>query len=281
MQNPGRLLWQRLEHQLTPLVAAFPGAAGVAVKDLTTGDSLALNADTVFPTASTIKIHVLTQLLTRAERGELDLNQMLHLTPELRIPGSGVITYLEGELSLSLLNVAILMITVSDNTATNICIDLAGIDATNALLRSLGFEQTTLRRKMQDPGAITRNDENVATPAECVAMLEALYAGRPSPAVAERVLSILKKWKSGILNRALPPDIPVANKPGGMERVRCDAGIVYLPGRPYAVCVMTSFAQCEPPDQEHFIISVARQVHQTMVALATTNAYGLGLPRGQ
>ena len=270
--------WQRLEDKAGHMVEGFPGVAGVYVKDLKRGQVIAVRGDEEFPTASTIKIHVLTQLLARVERGELDLDQKIAVTPEMVVPGGGVITHLEGEVELSLLDIAILMIIVSDNTATNLCIDLAGIEATNALLRELGLKRTTLRRKMQDHAAVARNDENIATPAECVAMLETLYDGKPTPWVAERCLSILKKPKRGPLNRALPVEVPLANKPGGMERVRCDAGIVYLPRRPYAIAVMTKFSLLDALDHERFIIDVVQLVHETMAALDTSSDYGQGIP---
>jgi beta-lactamase class A len=271
-------LWQGLEDRVAGMIEGFRGVAGVCVKDLSTRDGFAVRGDELFPTASTIKIHILTRLLLQAERGEIDLGRKIQFTPEMQVPGSGVLTYLEGRVELSVLDTAILMIIVSDNAATNICIDLAGIEATNALLRELGLERTTLRRKMQDHAAVARNEENVATPAECIAMLEHLYEGRPTPGVAERCLSILKKPKKGLLNRAIPPDVPVANKPGGMERVRCDVGIVYLPRHPYAIAVMTKFGLDAPADQENFVVDVVREVHETMYALEASSDYGQGIP---
>ena len=272
------LLWQRLERQLSNAMMGFPGVAGVAVKDLSNGHSIAVHGDEEFPTASTIKIHILTQLLARAQRGELDLDRKVNVTPDMRVPGSGVISYLGEDVQLTVWDIAVLMIMVSDNTATNLCIDWAGMDETNALLREMGLTATTLRRKMQDRPAIIRGDENVATPVECVAMLELLHNGRPSPEVAERCLEILKKPNNGPLNKAIPQDLPVANKPGGMDRVRCDAGIVYLPIRPYAVAVMTKFGLQDPLQQEAFVIDTAKTVHQTMSALDSTNEFGLGVP---
>ena len=108
-------------------------------------------------------------------------------------------------------------------------------------------------------------------------MLELLYRGEPSPAVAEQVLRIISKPKPAILNRAVP-GLVVANKSGGMARVRCDAGIVYLANRPYAIAVMTKFAMEDVLANEAFIVDLAREVHRTMVALDSTNEFGLGIP---
>ena len=103
-----------------------------------------------------------------------------------RYPGSGIISYLEGPVRLSILDIAILMIIVSDNTSTNLCIDYAGIDKTNDMLRSLGVDNITLRRKMQDTESVVANRENVGTPDDCVLLLEHLYNGKPTQNSAER-----------------------------------------------------------------------------------------------
>lgn len=271
-----RTLWERLEKRLNHKVESFAGVAGVAVKDLKRGDAVSVRGSEEFPTASTIKIHILTQLLSRAERGEIDLGERVRITPQMYGAGSGVIHYMEGDPELSVLDLAILMIIVSDNTATNLCIDWAGMEATNVLLRDMGLAATKLRRKMMDSQAIGRGEENVSTPEELVAMLAMLYQGKPSSKVAEQVLRIIGKPKSAPLNRALPSDLVVANKSGGMERVHCDAGIVFLGNRPYAIAVMTKFALEDVTRQEAFIVEVAREVHQTMVALDSTNDFGLG-----
>ena len=272
-----RRLWGRLEERLTHKIENFAGVAGISVMDLKRGDAVSVRGNEEFPTASTIKIHILTQLLSRGERGEIDFNERVRIKPQMCGTGSGVIHYMEGEPELSVLDIAILMIIVSDNTATNMCIDWAGMEATNRLLGDMGLTATKLRRKMMDSEAIHRGDENVSTPNELVTMLEMLYQGKPSSKVAEQVLRIIGKPKSAPLNRAVPSDLVVANKSGGMERVRCDAGIVFLRNRPYAIAVMTKFALEDVTRQEAFIVDVARDVHQTMVALDSTNDFGLGV----
>ena len=273
------LMWQGLERRIALMVEQFPGVAGVCVSDVSGKHCIAVNADEEFPTASTIKIHVLTQLLLRAERGEVDMGRRIRITPDMHVPGSGILSQLDRDVELTLHDLAVLMIVVSDNTATNLCIDVAGIQETNALLRDMGLSATTLQRKMQDADAIAQNRENVATPAECVAMLLALHRGQPSSKVAQACLEILKKPKDGPLNRAVPPSVPVANKPGGMERVQCDAGIVFLPRIPYTVAIMSKFGMVDALQQRQFVVDIARVVHETMNTLDVTNKFGLGVQR--
>jgi hypothetical protein len=110
-------------------------------------------------------------------------------------------------------------------------------------------------------------------------MLELLYQGKPSTAVAQRCLVILKNNRgTPLFDRAIPASIPLASKPGSMDRVRCDAGIVFLTRRPYAMSVMTKYALCEPPEHERFVIDCARLIHDTMAVLDGTNDYGQGVP---
>jgi beta-lactamase class A len=269
----GNLLWRQLERQLSGLVEAFPGVAGVAVRDVTGRLALQINGDDLFPTASTIKIHVLTQLLARAERGEIDLQERIPLPADLTL-GSGVLAYLEGPLELTLLDVAILMIIVSDNTATNLCIDRAGIEETNELLRGMGLTSTRLRRRMMDHIAAVREQENVSTPLELVQMLTMLHAGKPTPWVAQKVLEILKKPNQGFLERGLPEGIEIANKPGWVEAARCDVGLVTLPRRPYILAVMTKYSMCDTVAHEDFIARIGSTVHAAMEMLDRSNRYG-------
>lgn len=273
MSHPD-LLWQRLHAQLESQIAAFPGVAGISVQTLTGDLALHVQGDEIFPTASTIKVHILTRLLARAEAGEIDLQQQIPVDLTQTVLGSGVLAYLDGPVALSLLDLATLMIIVSDNTATNICIDHAGLAETNQLLQELGLRQTQLRRKMMDHLAAVREEENVSTPAELVQIFLHLHQGRPSPWVAQQALAILRKPKHGFLGRALPPGTELANKPGYVEGARCDAGIVTLPRRSYAIAMMSKYAQCNDLAHEQFLITLARTVHQTLAVLDTSNQFG-------
>lgn len=270
-------MWEQLNERVGEMIYTFPGIAGCTVKSMVDGNSLSINGDVEFPIASTMKIPILLQLLLLDEKGELDINELIDITPEMIYPGSGVISYLEGPVRLSILDIAILMIIVSDNTSTNLCIDYAGIENTNDMLRSLGVDNITLRRKMQDTESVVANRENVGTPDDCVLMLEYLYNGKPTQNAAKRCLSILRKTKKSLLNRVIPPEVPLANKPGGMARVRCDAGIVYLSQYPYAVSIQTSFSEIGPEEQENFIVELGLMIHSVMAVLDSSNDYGQGI----
>ncbi len=276
---PDEQLWVKLGESLERMAAGFPGVAGISVRDLARERSLGVNQSEVFPTASTIKIHILLRLLDLELKGQLDLDEMIQVSDLPPVPGSGVLNYLDGEVSLSRRDVAVLMIIASDNLATNLCIDWAGIEATNRMLEGLGLKETRLRRKMQDYRAVAEDRENVSTPEELTSLLAGLYRGEKFPApVIEEALRILKKPKKSYLARGLPPDAVVAGKPGAMDRVRCDAGIVYQSRRPYAVAVMTKFGLVEPREQEDFLAEVTAAVHRVMSALDQSSGLGQGIP---
>lgn len=271
--------WQQLENTLSGKINTFEGVAGLSVKSLTSENSICINGKEVFPTASTIKIHVLTQLFSLEEKGAIDLSKRIRFTNDMYGTGSGIIHLLENEPEFTILDVAVLMMLVSDNTATNMCIDLAGMNETNSLIQDMGLSETKLRRKMMDAAAINRGDENVSTPCELTALMAQLYEGKPTPRVSEQVLNIMSKPKSAYLNRAIGPNLRVANKPGGMDKVRCDAGIVFLPNNPYIVSIMTKFAIVDAMSQEDFLIDVAKTIHKSMETIDVTNEFGLVLPQ--
>ena len=272
------LLWSNLESTLDNIINQFEGVAGLSIRCLNNNKTISINGDDIFPTASSIKIHILTQLFTLEDKGTIDLAKRVRFTQDMYGAGSGVIHFLENEPEFTILDIAILMMLVSDNTATNMCIDLAGMQETNNLIKDLGLSKTKLGRKMMDPDAINRGEENISTPNELTKMMELLYQKKPSPKVANNVLNIMSKPKSAYLNKAICPNTKIANKPGGMDKVRCYVGIVYLPNNPYAISIMSNYGITDSLSQESFVIELAKTAHKFMLTLDQTNEFGLGLP---
>jgi beta-lactamase class A len=173
------------------------------------------------------------------------------------------------------------MIIVSDNTATNLCIDWATIDGVNDMLGRLGLANTVLRRKMQDHDSVREGNENLTTPADVVRFLGLLYSGQGlSSSVCEETLRILKKPKRGYMGPGLPEDIVIASKPGGMDKVRNDAGIVYQKRRPYALCIMTAYGLGDRRLGEQLIADTTNFIHGYMAMLDRSGPWGQGVPIG-
>jgi beta-lactamase class A len=223
--------------------AGLDGVLGLALKDLKTGKTFLINEREVFPQASSIKIAILFEAFKQAEEGRLKLDEFMALEESRKVAGSGVLYYLgRPSLSLSVRDTAVLMIVLSDNTATNLLIDKVGLEAVNKRLDSLGLAKTRLRRKMMDLKAAAEGRENVSTPLEMMTLLEKIWNGEVlKEPYRKDFLEILAIPKDSPLRAGVPEGIAVAEKPGELEAVRCDSGIVQLAGRPYVICVMTTY----------------------------------------
>ena len=238
------LLFSKLRGRLEETPMRFAGIVGAAVKDLTTGESLLINGDEVFPVASTIKVPILIEFYRRVEAKTLDPMISVNYVEAHRAGGSGVIkTLTSGAVTMPLIDYVTLMINVSDNSSTNYLIDLLGIEEINSLIEELGLRETRLARKMMDMEAFKAGRDSFTTPRELVAMFEELYTPRAlSPFVCRETLNMLKKPKEGmvqgVIRNAIPDSVEVADKSGWVSGATLDAGIVYQPRRAYAVALL-------------------------------------------
>jgi beta-lactamase class A len=241
------LLWQKLESSIRSEDQQLDGVLGIAVEDLSNGHTLLLNADETFPTASTIKIAILAELYRQVQQGKLKLTDTYTLQQSDLVGGSGISNALTpGTTKLTLRDVATLMVSVSDNSMTNVLIGRVGLDNVNALLDSVGLSHTRLRRKMMDIRAAAEGRENVATPRELMLLLEALYRGKVlNKQFTDDFFNLLSTPKSSYISRELPEDLRIANKPGELEGVRNDCGLIFTGSRPYILCAMSTYLRNE------------------------------------
>ncbi|MCW3978765.1 MAG: class A beta-lactamase-related serine hydrolase [Candidatus Bathyarchaeota archaeon] len=232
---------EELAMKLQAAVKDFDGLMGVSVNDLASGDEIGVNWDERFLAASSIKIPILIELFRKAKEGAIDLEERVTVGDDVKVGGTGVLKEMgDGTATLALSDLASLMITVSDNTATNILIDVVGMEDVNTLMEGFGLSTTRLLRKMQDTEAIALGRENYATPREFMRLMAALYTGEGmDPWVSQQTLSVLMKPKTTAINRLLPYQVKVASKYGNMRDSYCDIGIIYHPERPYVISVMT------------------------------------------
>jgi len=239
------LLWARMEDSVHMIVRETDAVVGVAILDLTDQRAFYLNADAIYPTASTIKIAVLAELYRQHERGSgAKLGDLYTVNAKDGVGTEGILQSMSAGVSrITNRDLALLMVSLSDNSATNVLIDRVGMDNVNSWLSQLGLERTRLRRHMLDVKAAQQGRENTSTPRELVTMLRAIHEGRVfGKATTEEFFRMLSTQKSSYIPRHLPADLMIANKPGNLDAVRNDAGIIFVPGRPFAIAVMTTFA---------------------------------------
>lgn len=281
-------------------ISRIEATVGVAARHLETGREIQHNADDVFFTASTLKVPVLVELYRQVDRGIVDLNQRVELTDGMRVPGSGILKEMEAGLNPTLHDLAMLMIIISDNTATDILYDLVGGDNLNDSMRELGLRRTRIpmtvmqllfsvvgldpenpehthercaerlfnEAYVHDAAGYDPDRSDVSTPAEMCRLLELLYSGEVlSPASTEGALDILKRQQlRTVIPYALPVGTTVAHKTGFYLGVRADVGIVYSPTGPYTVAIMAKNVTSR--DRMTFDLSLAalaRAVYDALV----------------
>ena len=276
-----QVLWQKLESSISEVDHDLDGVLGVAILDLNTGQKFLLHPDDVFPQASSIKIAVLAELYHQAQQsaqgmaGKAKLTDLYTMQASDLVPDSDIMGGLTpGVTRITNRDLATMMIAVSDNSATNVLIDRVGMDNVNTLMDSVGLSHTRLRRKMMDIKAAGEARENVSTPREMMTLLEAIYRGKVlNKQMTDDFLTMLSTHKSSFLPRDLPDGLRIANKPGELEAVRNDSGIVFAQNRPYIICVMTTYLKNERAGEE-VISRISRAAYQMFDRLGRASEYG-------
>lgn len=238
-----------LASKLTALAEAHKGKVAIALKHLKTGESFALNADVPMPTASLIKFPVMIEAYRQAAEGKVDLDAPVTLRKKDMVPGSGVLTYHFSEgATFPLVDAVHLMITYSDNTATNLVLDAVGIGSTAATMEAMGLPNTKIHSKVyrRDTSVFPERSKQFGlgstTAADMVTLLDDLHARRivdekASEAMWNHLLTCDDKDK---FPRLLPPNVKIAFKTGSIDDARTCAGVIETKGGPVALCVLTS-----------------------------------------
>lgn len=220
-----------------PLVECVEGIAGQvdAGVSVIAPDGAAWNVqgDVLFPSASTAKIPIMIEIWRMIDRGEAALDDMHTVSTADKSNGSGVLRLMHSGLALSLGDLLYLMMAISDNTATNILIDLAGMDRINAIMRELGMTGSILGRPMMGRLAIAGEQENIATPNDYTRVIETLFTGEAaSPAACAAMIALLERQQNRRRTGRFVPEADGwrwGSKTGTNTGVVNDAGFVTGP----------------------------------------------------
>jgi len=196
-----------LEAELRATGASYSGKWTCALTDFASGEHIAVDEDDIMPTASMIKTPILVALYAAVHEGKLSLDDRVRYGGEHRCLGSGVLSLMQPGAEMCVRDAAMLMMVISDNSATNMCIDLVGIDAINARMRSLGLPQTTLFQRLGDRKAgLDPRRMSVSTAAEIVRLLTMVARHEcVSAEASEDMLRILRRNQNRAeLSRLLP-----------------------------------------------------------------------------
>jgi beta-lactamase class A len=215
----------------------------VAAADLTTGRTFERDAHAVMPAASTIKVLVSAALWTAVERGDVDPHRRVAVAATPAPGGGGLLESMQLQTALTLADIDLLMLAVSDNAATNVLIEVVSMDVVNRLASALELEHTRLRRRMMDADAAAAGADNTTCAADMVALLAALARadGIPVRACRRVLASLAQSQHTDLIPRYLPAaDRVICCKQGALDTVRHDVALIDEGDRRVAMAVLSA-----------------------------------------
>ena len=238
--------WKPVESAVAIAEAGANVGVSVVAPD---GSTWSRNGDEKFQAASTVKIPIMIRIFERIEAGELALDDAYTLDRSDKAPGSGVLLHMHSGLRVTLNDLLYLMMSISDNSATNYLIDLAGMSEVNETMRRIGMGQSVLARKMAGRSADNPNLENWAAPHDYARSVKAIFDGTAASAAScEAMLAILEKQQnSRRIGRHVPNEEGYrwGSKTGSLEGVCNDVGFITTPAGTMVIAVFAS----DIPDQ--------------------------------
>ncbi|MDZ7292995.1 MAG: class A beta-lactamase-related serine hydrolase [candidate division KSB1 bacterium] len=242
---------------------------GLAAKNLRTGELIGFRAAEKFPTASAIKVPIMVEYFYQVRAGRLSPDQLVVLADSNKWGGSGILQYFRGRSSIKLADAMMLMITVSDNSGTNLVLDALGgsheqkLAAVNERMIALGLKNTRLLNKLMSWPTKKNTPESlrygvgVSTPADMILLLEKMYRGElvDSAASREMVEVMSRQQYNSMIPRFLPwetePNLRVAHKTGSVTGVRVDVGLVLSPRTDFALAIFCDEARDQRDSEDN------------------------------
>jgi len=234
---------KKLQKKLQDASIGFNGDIGIYVKNLKTGKIVSINADTVFPTASIVKVPILLGIMEKMNKGELKFDSAFIYKDSLLYEGSDILGSFKSGEKIELKKLVMLMLTTSDNTASLWLQSLAGKGTRiNEILDSLGLKDT--RVNSRTPGRENNRTQfgwGQTTPREMGTIFEKIYRHDLfSPTACERMMRCLSRnfWDEVALSQ-IPPYIEIFSKNGAVNASRSEVLLVNATHKPYIFCLFT------------------------------------------
>jgi beta-lactamase class A len=262
-----RARWEALTENVNSLAADFNGTPSVLIKDLKRSWIIAINPKTRIPSASIVKIPIMAGCLYAMKEGRLKLDNKITLKQRDKTGGSGILKNKPAGTTLTVKQLIELMITISDNTATNILIKLLGFDYLNSCFKDFGLNNTNLSRLIMDTRSRKKGIENYTTVEDTALLLEKIYKGRLiDKNASSECLEILKRQRSkNRIPAGLPKGVVAAHKTG-LERGIChDVGIVFTDNGDFIICVLIKHKNKSSRLSKRLISSIARACYNYYV----------------
>ena len=234
---------EALKNSILERVAAFPGHTSIYFKDLTTGEHFGYNEQEPMCAASVIKLTVMAELFRQVEAGQVSREQKLVVADENRVPICGVLTLMHSGMEVTPMDLCWLMITISDNMATNMLIDLLGVDNIQENIRRLGLEGVSISRKLFEKRPGFREKTNYVSAAGIGKLLEMIYRGELVSREASREMMemLLAQQCTNKMPLLLPGEGRTAHKTGEDDGITHDVGIIDGDS-PCVVCFLSNGA---------------------------------------
>jgi len=253
-----------LEKEIRKTADGFSGTPGIFVKDLKMHWEIVINGDALFPSASLVKIPIMAACFYAEKEGSLKLDELITLRNEHKVSGSGSLKHLPAGTEFTVESLIELMITESDNTASNMIIDRLGFDYLNGIFKRLQLEQTNIDRKMMDFKKRKEGIENYTSVSDMALLLDRMYKGiLIDRKVSRKCIDYLKRQKSrDRIPARLPKKTVVAHKTG-LERGVChDVGIIFTPEEDVLVSVLTKHRDPNSRKAKQFIAHIALSAYE-------------------
>ncbi|MDB5024771.1 MAG: serine hydrolase [Mucilaginibacter sp.] len=233
----------KLTAQLQNTLKGFNGQAGIYVKNLKTGKTAAINADTLFPTASMIKVSIQCGVMDKIEKGDLKYNQKLIYRDSLLYPGEDILGSFKDKDTIEVSKVAMLMITMSDNTASTWLQKIVTGEYINNWLDQNGFKVMRVNSRVKERQAIrAKYGWGVTTPYEMCRLFTMIRNGQAvSPAASERMYRNLGRiyWDDKALSQ-IPPYVHTVSKQGALDESKSETVLVNAPHGDYVFSIITN-----------------------------------------